>query len=99
MATYIARCRTCQIATSTQAFRLDRASAVMGALVYDRAGESGVYNGLAMPCRGCGKLKMVKAVKAKLSPTHICNAKCETSKGFQCECSCGGKNHGKAFAA
>jgi hypothetical protein len=38
-------------------------------------------------------------VQGKLAPEHICNAKCMASIGFQCECSCGGKNHGASFAA
>lgn len=27
---------------------------------------------------------------------HKCDARCETAKGHNCECSCGGKNHGIA---
>lgn len=99
MASYIARCKGCQTVMQTNAYRLDRASADMGALVYDATGQSGVIGALTMPCRSCGRLRQAKAVVGKLSPKHVCNAKCESSIGLACECSCGGKNHGRAFAA
>ena len=25
---------------------------------------------------------------------HKCDSRCQSAKGFNCECSCGGKNHG-----
>src|SRR4051812_14524403 len=28
---------------------------------------------------------------------HVCNEKCTDAKGFRCECSCGGANHGRSF--
>jgi hypothetical protein len=37
--------------------------------------------------------KTVQGVKTD----HVCNDKCTSAKGFQCECSCGGENHGKSF--
>lgn len=30
---------------------------------------------------------------------HVCSSKCMGAKGGQCECSCGGMNHGSAYAA
>jgi len=28
---------------------------------------------------------------------HVCDARCTEAKGFQCECACGGKNHGQGL--
>src|SRR5262245_49924333 len=54
----------------------------------------------ALLCRGgCGKAKFAHAVRGKYSAKHPCNARCLTSTGPQCECSCGGKNHGANYAA
>jgi hypothetical protein len=27
----------------------------------------------------------------------VCDVRCTDAKGFKCECSCGGTNHGRAF--
>lgn len=34
--------------------------------------------------------QMVQGVTSQ----HACDARCTEAKGFRCECSCGGKNHG-----
>jgi uncharacterized protein YcgI (DUF1989 family) len=48
-------------------------------------------------CPACGAFawdaKSIQGVKSD----HVCNDKCTSAKGFQCECSCGGENHGKSF--
>lgn len=54
---------------------------------------------LVCACRGCAKLMYVFPVHGKFSAKHECNAKCLSSHGFICECSCGGKNHGAGHAA
>lgn len=36
-------------------------------------------------------------VVATLNPQHICNTSCMTAKRAECECSCGGENHGAAY--
>jgi hypothetical protein len=51
----------------------------------------------ALLCAGCQKPKRAKPVRGKYSSRVQCNAKCLSSRGFNCECSCGGKNHGKAY--
>src|SRR5712691_11736277 len=33
------------------------------------------------------------------NPEHKCDARCTNAKGYDCECSCGGKNHGAAYLA
>ncbi len=51
---------------------------------------------------GAGWVRATRIVIRKSSPSmHECDARCinATGRTMQCECSCGGKNHGKgAFA-
>ena len=42
----------------------------------------------------CGEQTHARLVKGSTNDTR-CGAKCTGSKGHVCECSCGGKNHGK----
>lgn len=44
---------------------------------------------------------VTRVIQYKSNPSkHICDARCmnATGKTMQCECSCGGKNHGKGFS-
>lgn len=46
----------------------------------------------------CGRdvtLREVRGIKSDA----VCGSKCLHSKGFQCECSCAGKNHGAGTGA
>ena len=47
-------------------------------------------------CRVCRKMMTYGVLKAYLKPEHKCDARCMSSRGPLCECSCGGANHGKA---
>ena len=55
-----------------------------------------IKGGFLLPCE-CGARINVARVAGKVSH-HVCNAKCMSSTGPACECSCGGKNHGSAHA-
>jgi hypothetical protein len=57
----------------------------------------GISGGFCLLCRGCNKAKGAKLVKGKCSEKHVCAAKCMSSHGTICECSCAGKNHGAAY--
>ena len=46
----------------------------------------------------CGRLALVKAVKATYKPSVICDARCVGATRAVCDCSCGGDNHGGAHA-
>lgn len=48
-------------------------------------------------CSGCGRYFQVTQIRGRVSE-HVCGAKCLASKGPSCECSCGGKNHGRNYA-
>lgn len=45
----------------------------------------------------CGKRITFIRVRGRVT-AHKCGAKCLSSKGHVCECSCGGKNHGAGFS-
>lgn len=38
-----------------------------------------------------------KAIDGKFSERHTCDARCMNAIGPNCECSCGGVNHGSAY--
>jgi len=38
-----------------------------------------------------------KVVKGTLNPDKKCSAKCRGARGHNCECSCGGTNHGANY--
>jgi len=41
------------------------------------------------------RVQVERAIQRKRNPSmHKCDARCLNATGFQCECSCGGKNHG-----
>ena len=42
----------------------------------------------------CGRTMVGNMLKAYLNPAVKCNARCTHAVGFDCECSCGGENHG-----
>jgi hypothetical protein len=47
-------------------------------------------------CEGCKNYrKSAKVIGRKTD--HKCGARCTASKGPNCDCSCGGANHGKAY--
>lgn len=46
-------------------------------------------------CPGCGNHRTTARVKG-VRNDHKCDARCVNSKGPNCECSCGGENHGKS---
>lgn len=53
-----------------------------------------VENGL---CPTCGKMMKYGEIKA-VTTDHVCDARCTNATGHKCECSCGGVNHGLAYA-
>jgi hypothetical protein len=49
---------------------------------------------LVVPCRGCQKLRHARSVRGKFVESKKCDRRCTGAKGHDCECSCGGHNHG-----
>jgi len=50
-------------------------------------------------CPNCHKLMKPGILSGHVAPEHVCDARCMGSRGPNCECSCGGANHGKSWAA
>ena len=45
-------------------------------------------------CPSCHRLMSYGQLKAFLNPECPCDARCTGARGHNCECSCGGANHG-----
>ena len=95
---YIAKCRHCQCVTSGltegQNPRRTKSDPQRTGAVYTHGMGS-----IVLDCRKCGEARRAFLVRGKFSAKHQCNDKCMSSTGTLCECSCGGKNHGGAYAA
>jgi hypothetical protein len=59
----------------------------------------GCDSALIVECRGCGALRVAKKVYGKFVADKGCDGRCMSATGHNCECSCGGINHGAAHAA
>jgi hypothetical protein len=52
--------------------------------------------GMVWTCTGCGQRRFTSSVnqlRARVTGTK-CDARCTSATGHDCECQCGGKNHG-----
>ena len=50
-------------------------------------------------CVTCGRAMEYGEVAGRFNPEHKCDARCTSARGHNCECQCGGENHGAAWAA
>jgi hypothetical protein len=85
-------------------FRLDSHGQEQPSTIYIQScggGRPTVYGGdIEMGiCAGCGTMMEPGMLKGYISADHKCDARCMASRGPLCECSCGGANHGKGWAA
>lgn len=63
-------------------------------------GHPTVYGGDPLGvCDGCGKAMEYGQLQAFSAPDVKCDARCTGARGFQCSCSCNGKNHGAGWSA
>jgi hypothetical protein len=96
---YTAKCRACGAFTSGVSFGNEMQKRKVDKGPFPRKGD--VYTSdmgdHVMDCRKCGQPARAKPIRGKFNPTVVCNAKCQASTGFNCECSCAGKNHGATF--
>lgn len=80
--------------------RIDSTGKAVPAAVWIQScggGKPTVYGGdTEMGICACGKMMTFGALKAFLNPDHKCDARCTSARGHNCECSCGGANHGVA---
>ena len=92
---YIAKCKGCNCFTSALSEGWDARKQNPGAgIVYTNK-----MGFIVIQCRKCSGERYAKIVQGKFSAKHECSAKCLSSHGPTCECSCGGKNHGAAYEA
>lgn len=49
-------------------------------------------------CPSCSRPMAWDYVKGRHNPDVRCDGRCTHARGGDCECSCGGENHGKAWA-
>lgn len=56
-------------------------------------------NGRPAVACACGRVMGPELLKGHTVENVRCGAKCIASKGHVCDCSCGGKNHGRGAAA
>jgi hypothetical protein len=72
--------------------------------VYVRAiggGKPTVYGGDTEMgfCQTCRRAMAHGKLVGHVDPSHKCDARCTSARGHNCECQCGGVNHGAAWAA
>lgn len=71
------------------------------ALQRTRMNESGSLVSSSHPaewrCPSCGSASVDGSTVQGRQSQHVCDARCMCATGHDCECSCGGKNHGKAW--
>lgn len=96
---FTGRCRSCNRGvrgvSSGQAYRLAKANPGRTGDVFE-ASVGNVFDVACVDCPTCGKPARVHNVRAVLSVKHKCGARCLSSTGHDCTCSCGGANHGAA---
>lgn len=108
MATIIYNCKKCKVGKRVEYsiqhqkgyfYRLDLNGVEQPAGVWINAcggGRPTEYGGdVEMGiCGGCGKIMSYGQLKAVLRPECPCDTRCTGARGHNCECSCGGANHG-----
>jgi hypothetical protein len=61
-------------------------------------GDVAVENGWATIMCGCGRTVELVAVNGKVRDAVLCDSRCTSATGHNCECECGGENHGADHA-
>lgn len=93
--------RVAHTVTTVRTYRSDRAGAVSTKVTWTWPdGTTHVGEGFWSPqACACGRTMTGHAITGRLNADVVCDARCEGAVGHQCECSCGGKNHGRSHAA
>lgn len=108
MATVIYNCKRCKLgkrvdyplgAAKTGYSRIDSNGKAVPACVWIQScggGKPTTYGGDTEMgiCATCNKMMDFGQLKGYLRPEHKCDARCTSARGHNCECSCGGENHG-----
>ena len=101
---YIAKCKTCSVVTSGVAAGSQPATQTAEMAARGESPDGVPYyhyrtGAIVLNCRQCALPRYAKMVRGKFSAKHECSAKCMSSTGTICECSCAGKNHGGSYAS
>lgn len=108
MATVIYSCKHCKVGKRVDYPQRDQARASWwrpggpegrvypGSYIHysKRGGRFNVGDGV---CSECGRAMTWGFLQAWTNPSTKCDARCEHARGFKCECSCGGENHGSGW--
>ena len=49
-------------------------------------------------CPKCGRAMEYGAIDGRINLERKCDARCTSARGHNCECQCGGENHGSQWA-
>ncbi len=84
---YLAKCKACDCVTSGLSAGEDMRRAKDDA---KRAGSVYTHSrgSIVLDCRKCGEPRYAHSVRGTFSAKHVCAAKCMSSTGTVCECSC-----------
>lgn len=91
MTTVIYNCRRCKRGRRVE---YPNAARTQPGRAYDREGKA---TGDAV-CPGCSRFMDWGYLDAHHRPEVRCDARCTGARGFKCDCSCGGKNHGSGWS-
>jgi len=107
---YNAKCK-CGAKFSTLAVRTQSAGAIVGPVARGAcrftefeaagrtfAGSDLLSDSLLWSCP-CGRSNAARPVAGRYVAEKACDGRCMAATGHDCECACGGKNHGAAHAA
>lgn len=103
MVRFIGKCRGCK-ATSARDYTESR-KVMVGSGIYRR--DATIYGRTVHSlflkadqdifCPRCNAQSWNGKRVEGFTTEHKCDVRCTEAKGFRCECSCGGKNHGQGF--
>jgi hypothetical protein len=58
-----------------------------------------VLDRVGLWCPDCSDQMKVSPLRATRNDAKVCNSVCQRATSITCDCSCGGKNHGRAWLA
>lgn len=83
-------------------YRRDATGVLIGAGVWierSGGGKPTVYGGDPLGvCSGCNRMMVYGTLIGSFRADVKCDVRCTGARGFICDCSCAGKNHGSAWS-
>jgi DNA helicase-2/ATP-dependent DNA helicase PcrA len=87
---YIGKCSKCKTSAAIN-------YTVVNGEYFRPDGKRVAPHGLGRYWCSCGNLAQLKPMRGSFNPNKKCDARCMNAKGDQCDCACGGVNHGGKF--